>query len=178
MAKLKGFIAAVLVLALIVAVAYFPKAISIFLDWKNNGTASLNPIASIRIELDKNIPSLGKLAILNRLGSSIELSENKAKMNQEEVLAAVHKGIQPYLDTQLMVYSEVDIQMHPSLIQSQTDQGLQSIVWFVDITGDISNYTFLQLIVDDETGSILMISFTHENLQGMLDGTEALSEFT
>lgn len=178
MAKLKGFIAVVLALVLVVAGAFFPKAVSFFLDWRNNGTASLNPIASIRIELDKNIPSLGKLAILNRLGSSIELSESKAKMNREEVLDAVHKGIQPYLDAQLMAYSEVDIQMHPSLIQSQTDQGLQSIVWFVDIAGDISNYTFLQLIVDDETGSILMISFTHENLQGMLGGTEALSAFT
>lgn len=178
MAKLKGFIAVVLALVFVVAGAYFPKAISIFLDWRNNGTASLNPIASIRIELGKNIPSLGKLAILSRLGSSIELTESKAKMSREEVLDAVHNGIQPYLDAQLMVYSEADIQIHPSLIQSQTDQGFQSIVWFVEITGEISNYTFLQLIIDDETGSILMISFTHENLQGLLVGTEALSAFT
>ena len=60
MAKLKGFIAVVFTLVLIVAVAFFPKAISILLDLKNNGTASLNPIASIRIELEKKHSLLGQ----------------------------------------------------------------------------------------------------------------------
>lgn len=177
MAKLNGFIAVVLALALIIAGAYFPKAISIYLDWRNNGNASSNPITSLRLEIDKDIPALGQLAILSRLGSSIELNESKAKMTKEEVLDAVHEGIQPYVDSQLMVYSEFQVNMHPSLIQSQTDQALQSIAWFVEITGEPTNYTFLQLIIDDETGRILMISFTHENLEGILFGTEALSVF-
>lgn len=177
MAKLKGFIAVVLALALIVAGAYFPKAISLFLDWRNNGNASSNPIALIRFELDNNIPSLGKLAILSKLGSSIELTESKAKMNKEEVMEAVYNGIQPYIDAQLIAYSEFEVDMYPSLIQSKTDQALQSVVWFVEITGDPANYTFLQLIVDDETGSILMISFTYETLDATLVGTEALTVF-
>ncbi len=177
MAKLKGFIAVVLALALIVAGAYFPKAVSLFLDWRNNGNASSNPIASIRFELDNNIPSLGKLAILSKLGSSIELTESKAKMSKEEVMEAVYNGIQPYIDAQLIAYSEFEVEMYPSLIQSKTDQALQSVVWFVEITGDPSNYTFLQLIVDDDTGSILMISFTYETLDATLVGTEALAVF-
>ena len=160
MAKLKGLIAVVLALALIVAGAYFPKAISTILDWQNGGNVSTNPISSIRIEISKDIPSLGKLALLSRLGSSIELTESKAKMNKEEVMEAVYTGIQPYVDSQLLAYSEQSVQMYPSLIQAKDDQDLQSIVWFVEITGDPANYTFLQLILDDETGRILMISFT------------------
>lgn len=177
MAKLKGCIAVVLTLALIVAGAYFPKAVSIFLDWRNIGNTSTNPISSIRFELDKNISSLGKLAILSRLGSSIELTESKAKMNKEEVMKAVYTGIQPYVDSQLIAYSDIEVEMHPSLIQSETDQALQSVVWGVEITGDPANYTFLQLIVDDETGDIIAISFTYEHLEGTLVGMEALSAF-
>ena len=177
MAKLKGLIAVVLALALIVAGAYFPKAISTILDWQNGGNVSTNPISSIRIEISKDIPSLGKLALLSRLGSSIELTESKAKMNKEEVMEAVYTGIQPYVDSQLIAYSEQSVQMYPSLIQAKDDQDLQSIVWFVEITGDPANYTFLQLILDDETGDIIMISFTHENLEGLLFGMEALSAF-
>ena len=177
MAKLKGFVAVVLSLALIVAGAYFPKAISTILDWQNSGNVSTNPISSIQIEISKDIPSLGKLALLSRLGSSIELTESKAKMNKEEVMEAVYTGIQPYVDSQLMAYSEQSVQMYPSLIQAKDNQDLQSIVWFVEITGDPANYAFLQLIVDDETGNILMISFTHENLQGLLFGSEALTVF-
>lgn len=174
MAKLKGLIAVVLTLALIVAGAYFPKAISAFLDWQNRGAVAANPFSSVRIEMAKNIPSLGKLAILSRLGSSIELTESKAKMSKEEVMEAVYTGIGPYVDAQLMAYSEQSVQMYPSLIQAKGDQGLQSVVWFVEITGDPINYTFLHLVIDDETGDILRISFTHENLQGLLFGHEAL----
>lgn len=177
MAKLKGFVAVVLALALIVAGAHFPKAISTILDWQNRGNVSTNPISSIRIEIAKNIPSIGKLALLSRLGSTIELTESKAKMSKEEVMEAVYTGIQPYVDSQLMVYNEQSVQMYPCLMQEKGDQGLQSIVWFVDITGDPINYTFLQLVVDDETGNILRISFTHENLQGLLFGIEALTVF-
>lgn len=177
MAKLKGFIAVVLTLALIVAGAYFPKAISTILDWQNCGNVSTNPISSIRIEIAKDIPSLGKLALLSRLGSRIELAESKAKMNKEEVMGAVYTGIQPYVDAQLMVYSGFEVNMYPSLIQAKDDQDFQRIVWFVEITGDPANYTFLQLILDDETGDIIMISFTQENLEGTLVGIEALSVF-
>lgn len=177
MAKLKGFIAVVLALTLIVAGAYFPKAISTILDWQNSGNISTNPISSIRIDIAKDIPSLGKLALLSRLGSTIELTESKAKMSKEEVMEAVYTGIQPYVDSQLMAYNEQSVQMYPCLMQAKDDQGLQSIVWFVDITGDPINYTFLQLVVDDETGNILRISFTHENLQGLLFGIEALTVF-
>ncbi|MBQ9843709.1 MAG: hypothetical protein IJO31_06095 [Oscillospiraceae bacterium] len=177
MAKLKGFIAVVLALALIVAGAYFPKAISTILDWQNRGNVSTNPISSIRIEMAKDIPSLGKLALLSRLESTIEIPESKAKMNKEEVMEAVYTGIHPYVDSQLMAYCEQSVQMHPCLIQAKDDQDMQSIVWFVEIIGDPVNYTFLQLIIDDETGNILMISFTHENLQGLLFGIEALTVF-
>ena len=98
MAKLKGFIAVVLALTLIVAGAYFPKAISTILDWQNSGNISTNPISSIRIEIAKDIPSLGKLALLSRLESTIEIPESKAKMSKEEVMEAVYTGIQPYVD--------------------------------------------------------------------------------
>ena len=92
-------------------------------------------------------------------------------------MEAVYTGIQPYVDSQLMAYNEQSVQMYPCLMQAKDDQGLQSIAWFVEITGDPINYTFLQLVVDDETGNILMISFTHENLQGLLFGIEALTVF-
>lgn len=178
MAKLKGFIAVILTLALIVAGAYFPKAVSIFLDWKNNKNASSNPISPIRFEIAKDIPSLGKLAILSKLDNCIELSESKATMTEEDVMDAVYEGIQPYIDSLLIAYSEKDVQMYPSLLlQAEGNQDLQSIAWFVTIAGDPANYTYLQLLIDDETGSILMISFTYENLEAPLVGTEALTVF-
>lgn len=178
MAKLKGFLSVILTMALIAAGACFPKAVSIFLDQKNNGSISTNPISSIRFEVQKDIPALGKLALLSKLGSSIELTEKKASMSPAEVMDAVYAGIQPYVDAQLIVYSEKDVEMHPSMLfQADGNQDLQGIVWFVNIGGNTSNFTYLQLLIDDETGKILNISYTYEALDAPLVGTEVLTVF-
>ena len=178
MAKLKGFVAVILTLALITAGACFPKAVSMLLDWRNNGSAAVNPISSIRFEIAKDIPTLGKLALLSKLDSSIDLPEYKATMSPEEVMDAVYEGIQPYVDAQLIVYSEQEVEMHPSMLfQADGNQDLQGIVWFVNISGDPSNFTYLQLLIDDETGKILTISYTYEEPDAALVGTEAMIVF-
>lgn len=177
MGKLKGFFAVVLALALIIAGAYFPKAVSLFLDWTNTGNVYSNSIASIRFELDKDIPSIGKLAILGRYDGSIELGESKASMSRAEVMAAVYKGIQPYIDKNMMHYSEQEVHLYPCLIYVQDDKDLQNIVWFAEVTGDPANYTFLQVAVDDETGKILACSYTYEDNEGYIVGAEAIAVF-
>lgn len=178
MAKLKVFLAVIVTLALIAAGACLPKAVSLVLDQKNNGNASASPISSIRFEFEKDIPALGKLALLSRLDSSIELTESKATMTQTEVMDAVYEGIQPYIDALLIAYSEKDVELYPSLIlQAQDNQDLQGIVWFVNIGGDPANYTYLQLLVDDETGKLLTLSYTYEALDAPVIGTEALTAF-
>lgn len=178
MGKLKGFIAIISALALIFLTAYFPKIISMFLDWRNTGNASYNPIASIQLEIKTDISPLGRLAMLSRMDGNIELSESKAKMSKEKVMEAVYYGLQPYIDSQLAVYSEQDVQMHPSLIQVQNDQALQGIVWMVTVSGDPANFTFFDMIIDDETGHILRINYTSEALRDTLIGTEALYAFS
>ena len=177
MNKLKEFTALMLTLALIAAGAYLPKAVSLFLDRSDTGNASFAPISSLRFEISKNIPSIGKLAILSRLDSSFELRESKAQMTQQEVLDAIHTGVQPYIDAQLMVYSEADVEMRPTLVQAQDDQALQSVVWLVAISGDPADSSLLQMVIDDETGNILMISSACENvnIEASLAGPEALA---
>lgn len=178
MGKLKDLAAIITAIAMITMGAYFPKMISAALDREHTGHMSYNAISPIRLEINRDIPMLGKLAILSKLDSSIELSESKAKMTKEEVMDAVYEGIQPYIDALLIAYSGKDVLMYPSLLlQAEGNQDLQSIVWFVTIVGDPANYTFLELIVDDETGNILMISFTYETLEGNLVGMEALTAF-
>lgn len=179
MSKLKGFVAIVFALAVISAGAYFPKIVSLCLDWSNTGNVSYDPITSIRLEIKKDIPALGKLAMLSRMDGNIELSESKAKMTKEEVMDAVYNGLQPYIDAQLAVYSEQEVQMHPSLFWVQNDPDLQGIVWLVTVYGDPDpvDFTFFDMVIDDETGQILRIFYTSEAPSDVLTGTDALSAF-
>ena len=111
------------------------------------------------------------------MNGTIGLSEDKAKMTKEEVMAAIHVGLQPYIDAQLVAYSENEVQLHPSLIQVQNHPELQSIVWIVTITADFPSYTYFDLMIDDETGHILLISYASDGFKDALVGTEALSAF-
>ena len=174
MSKVKVFLTVTLALALICVGAFFPKITARFLDLRNAGNASYNPITSVRLEIKTDIPSIGKLAMLCNMDSNIEISESKATMTASEVMEAVYSELQPYIDSQLLTYSEYEVYMQPSLVQSSNNQNLQGIVWWVTISGDPSNYSFLDLAIDDETGHILRINYSIEDPTDNISGLEAL----
>ncbi|MBQ8831487.1 MAG: hypothetical protein IJ017_07800 [Oscillospiraceae bacterium] len=174
MSKLKVFLTVIPALALICIGAFFPKIIAKFLDIQNTGNASYNPIESVRLEIKTDIPSLGKLAMLSSMDSNITISESKANMTTEEVMEAVYSGLQPYIDSQLLTYAEYEVYMQPSLVQSSNNQNLQGIVWWVTISGEPSDYCFLDLAIDDETGQILRINYSVEDPTDNIGGLEAL----
>lgn len=174
MGKLKGFFAIVFAAAFLLLVSFFPKIIGLFLD-RSTGNPTFSPISPVRLEIRSDISPIGRLAMLSRMDSNIKLSESKASMTKEKVLEAVHNELQPYLNAQLMVYNERDVQMQPVLVQG--DSELQGIVWLVTVSGEQTDFSFLDMAIDDETGRILRISYTVENPTGDIVGMEALYLF-
>lgn len=180
MRKVKISIAVFLTLTLLAAGAYFPNIVSHILDWQHNGAASYNPIASVRLEIKKDVPSLGRLAMMCRMDRYIELTEGMASMTKEEVMTAVCDGLTPYVDAQLMEYlmeySENDIELYPCLIQVPDLPDLQGVVWLVTVTSP-NAASYLDMAIDDETGHILGINYTCDAEMNAMTGVEALNVF-
>lgn len=182
MHKRKICIAVLLTFALLAAGACFPNIVSHILDWQHNGVPSYNPIMSIQLEIKRDVPALGRLAMMSRMDGYIELAESKASMTKEEVMTAVSNGLAPYIDTQLMdaqlmEYSESDVQLHPCLIQVPNMPDLQGVVWFVTVSADPNAFSYLGMAIDDETGDILQINYTCEVEMNTISGVEALNQF-
>lgn len=176
MRKWKTFLAIAVMLAFLLAGAFFPKTISGIYDWKNTGVPASQPLGTIQLELRTNISAMGKLSMMSRMTGSIELAERKAEMTKAEVLDTVHKALQPYIDAKLIADAPGEVQLYPCLVQVEDALELQSILWVVTISGYSPGFSYIDLAVDDETGRILSISYTYE-MGDPLSGKEALSAF-
>lgn len=154
-------------MTVLVFFAFVPHMVSAILDDNTIGRVSLDPMVSPELKLRKNISPLGKLAMLSQMDGTIALAEEKATMDREQVMEAVYDALRPYLDAQLVTYSEINVELYPHLVQIPEHLELQSIVWIVMIHGDSKSFTFFDLLIDDETGQLLRISYVTE--EGMFD---------
>ncbi len=177
MRRFKTALFVLLTLAALVFFAFAPHMVSAILDDNTIGRVSLDPMVSPEIKLRKNIPALGKLAMLSQMEGTIALAEEKATMDREQVMEAVYKALRPYLDAHLATYSEQNIEMYPHLVQIPEHLELQSIVWIVTIQGGPKSFTFFDLLIDDETGQLLRISYTTGNGMYTLHPADALMHF-
>lgn len=177
MRKFKTALFVFLTLAVLVFFAFAPHMVSAILDDNTLGRVSLDPMVSPELKLRKNIPALGKLAMLSQMEGTIALAEEKATMNREQVMEAVYEALRPYLDAHLVTYSEQDIEMFPHLVQIPEHLELQSIVWIVMVHGDPKSFTFFDLLIDDETGQLLRISYVTENGMFHLSAEDVLTHF-
>ena len=168
MRRFKTALWILLTMAALVFFAFAPHIVSAILDDNTIGRVSLDPMVSPELKFRKNTPTLGKLAMLSQMDGTISIPEEKAQMTREQVMDAVFNSLRPYLDAQLIIYSEKDVEMYPHLIQVADHPELHSVVWIVMIHGDPKSFTFLDLVVDDETGKLLRVSYVAEN--GLLEG--------
>lgn len=163
MRKIKISIILFLILALLATGACFPKIVAAIQDKEIIGEASFDPIQSVQLEIRKDIPSLGKLAMMSKMDVIIEIPENKASMTAQEVMTAARAALQPYINGNLLDnYSEWDVDMAPCLVQVPDMAELQGVFWQVTIAGDPEIYSVVDLMIDDETGKILRLHYAGE----------------
>ena len=162
--KFKTGMIVLLTVLVLAAGAFFPKLVAGFMDGRTIGKSSIDPMVSVELNIYKEIPSVGKLVMMGRYDSLLPILERKAKKTNEEVMDAVYEGLTPYMDTGLVAYQEKQVEMKPYLIQVTDMPELQKVVWQVTIAGTDTDYTYLDLIVDDDTGQILRISYTKESV--------------
>lgn len=162
MRKMKNSILLLLTLLVIAVGAYLPRIIAAAQDGKTMDKVSFDTVRPVQLEIRKDIPSLGKLALLNRLDRVIEIPQEATSMTPEEAEKAAYAALEPYLEAGIMDSFETQIyEIRPLLGQTSDDPGLNSIFWDVTILSDPDVY-FLSLAIDDATGRLLRINYWTE----------------
>ena len=149
-------------LGVLVLFAFAPRIVSRIMDSNTQGRASLNPMQSLELTLHTELPVLSKLAMISKMEATILVADGKAQMTRGQVMDAVYSALNPYLEAGIITYSEEAVALDPYLVQVPDHPELQNVVWVVMIQGDPDPFTMLDLIVDDETGKLLRISYTTE----------------
>lgn len=186
MHKFKAACAVGISLALIGGMALLPKAIAGISDGLNGGKPGTAPMHGVELAVYSNQADepgymLRKLALEQGM-TTIPISPEAAAMREEEVLDAAMEGMAAYVDAGVFEWFEYTFfSAEPYLGMDPKNQSNNSVFWSVQFTHGDKPYRDLFLHIDDETGSILYLSYetygpeasryeTLENRRLMMEG--------
>lgn len=178
MNRVKTAAAVLLTVAVLVTGVYIPKLVAHILDRQNTGKGSLSAMAPVELHITRELSYPEKLVMIGKIESLLPISENKASMTREEVIDALHREIAAYIEADLGVYDECRVETQPYLVQTKGWPELQKVIWQVTVSGNDAEFTFWDMLIDDQSGKILRISYTAEDPKGGIVGVEALQLFT
>ena len=147
-------------------IAYFPKIIAIIQDREILSQAHLEEMQSVQLDIQENLPALGKLALMKNVhkGNCIEISLEDASMSKEKVQSTVTKALQPYYDAGLISLFEEDACEYRPLLIWDAENSLSGLVWEWSLASTKKKFHDVRVLLDDETGEILLIQYTENNV--------------
>lgn len=175
MAKLKYILVIVLAVVIVIAGAFLPRLVADFRDEATLGKAGFEWMQPVEFEIHRNIPSMGKLAMMAQFSGAVEIPESKATMTAQQVREACGAALQPYIDAGLMAeFVQWQVELCPYLIQTPVING---IVWTVTIFDGPEGLYLIDAVIDDETGQLLRIDVMDQQFRGSELRTEYLYAF-
>lgn len=163
MNRFKTVAAVFLVIVLLIGGAFIPQLVSCLMDRYSGEDGNLRPMLSVELDMTQPLSPMGKLAMMSKLETTIPIQESKAKMTTEEAMDAFYRAITPYTDSQLVVCKENYVEIMPYLTQTTDMPELQRVVWLITLVGENTDYTYLHVVLDDESGSILLINYAFQD---------------
>ena len=175
MGKMRKSLILALTLLCICLMAFLPRLTGWFQDRRRENAVLYEESAQVRLEIQQDMPLLGKLAMLCRMEGVLEVPEAMAKMTVEEAEQAAVDALEPYLEAGLIPEFEVwQVVARPLLIQTAETADLAGLVWAVMILSDEEGVLNVSVDIDDATGTLLRLNFNYE-YWGETDLSDSLS---
>lgn len=158
-----------LTLAVIVGMGFLPHVMGAVEERRFYGEPRYAEITPVELKMDHSM--LGQLLVLSSGYNSHEISPEQAVLSYEELEQFVVEGMKPYLNSGVLPFSfEFTLERElarPCLVYDSSGSTVDgSVFWIVamDAVGGGS----VELVVDDSTGKILMLSCHAKNYLGLL----------
>lgn len=165
----------VLTALLILLCALLPQFMGLVQDRRALNHVDYSQSAQVQLEIQQDMTSLGKLALLCRMEGVLEVPEAMAEMTVEEAEQAALDALQSYVDAGLIPEFPVwHIEAKPLLILTPEEVDLAGLVWAVTVLSDEEGIMNVSLDIDDATGTLLRLNYAYEYWgETDLDGTLA-----
>lgn len=163
MGKMRNSLILVLTLLCISLMAFLPRLTGWLQDRRTENKVHYEESAQVRLEIQQDMPLLGKLSLLGRMEGVLEVPEAMAKMTAAEAEQAAVDALQPYLEAGLIPEFEVwHIEARPMLILTPEKVDLGGLLWSVFLLGDEEGVMNMSLDIDDATGTLLRLDYVNE----------------
>lgn len=163
MGKMRKSLILALTLLCICLMAFLPRLTGWFQDLRREKEVLYEESAQVRLEIQQDMPLLGKLALLCRMEGVLEVPEAMAKLTVEEAEQAAVDALEPYLEAGLIPEFEVwQVVARPLLIRTAETADLAGLVWAVMILSDEEGVLNVSVDIDDATGTLLRLNFNYE----------------
>lgn len=178
MQKLKYVFVVLVTAAMIAFCAVLPMITAHFQDFSADGKVVYRDMAELELNI-RELTIYEKLYLL-RYAQSLEVDEGKALLSQEEVRAAVEKGLQPYADAGFITtdMDSLSFECSPMLFYDVINsEEMTGMFWNVtmntyynygyskeemfELSADMPE-TYISLVLDDDTGKIMQIQIITE----------------
>ena len=177
MGKMRKSLILALTLLCICLMAFLPRLTGWFQDLRRENEVLYEESAQVRLEIQQDMPLLGKLSLLGRMEGVLEVPEAMAKMTAEEAEQAAVDALKPYMEAGLIPEFPVwHIEARPLLIRTPEEVDLAGLVWAVMILSDEEGVMNVSVDIDDATGQLLRLNYGYEYWD-KTDPPSALSRF-
>lgn len=168
MSKLKTFLTLFIMAAVVIACTFLPNIVNAIQSHNSDAAYKYADMqtAQLRIEDKAPLTTLGKLVLLAD-STSVEIPEDQANMTIAEVHDAAYRCLDvfSYADLITVDYHYFMIEAVPGILYSNQSPVEYSTIWSISLSAP--DYTsVIDLIIDDETGALLHISY--ETSAGLL----------
>lgn len=164
MPKLKTVFTVLAALILIAGLALLPQGIAGISDLMTNEKPGAASIHTVELSLYSNQTEepgymMRKLALEQRM-TTIPIEPEQASMTEEDVISAAMDGMTIYMEAGVFEWFEYTFcAAEPYLGMDPENPDNNSVFWGVTFSHDEKPYQYLFLHIDDETGSILYLSY-------------------
>lgn len=164
MHRLKTALVLLVSLMLVCTGAFLPGMVAQIQDRGTVGQVQYGDAQSVELEIQENIPAIGKLALMYRMDGSIEVPDHNASMTCEEAEQAAFDVLQGYIDAGLIPpFESASVEVRCLLGTAADDPSLSALIWSITLYGGPDEPFFeVDLAIDDENGYLLGIDYARE----------------
>lgn len=157
----KNILVLILSLCILIFCATLPVITTEILDRDGRNQPVYRTISSVQLNFspETRIPLLGKLALLKAC-ATVEITEDEATLSAAEALEAVNQALAAYYALGVFPEEEITVSsIFPILAYNPENPLEHAVLWAVEQTCTDFPYSQIGIVLDDETGKILVLNF-------------------
>lgn len=160
MRKIKLYISLLLTAAVLICGAILPQWVASLQDTRALGSAGQRQMRSVSLDIQEQIPMMGKLALLRHHDSAIRISPYDASMTEEEAKDAFDAALLTYIQAGLIPsFPREEYVCIPYLFQDPESLEHYAIFWYCYHESKLPASDYIHLYLDDETGCVMNIEY-------------------